>query len=73
MRRILVEAVVSGSTVEFGDQLAGEASMMASSPADRSWTHAVGILGGGGKVADVDATVIEIEVERLWFAFAEGE
>jgi hypothetical protein len=32
-----------------------------------------GILGGLGNVADVDAIVIEIEVERCRFAVAEGE
>jgi hypothetical protein len=32
-----------------------------------------GILGGFGNVADVDAIVIEIEVECLRFAFAEAE
>jgi len=32
-----------------------------------------GILGGFGNVADVDAIVIEIEVERRRLAFAEGE
>ena len=31
------------------------------------------VFGGFGYVADVDAMVIEIEVERLRFAFAEGE
>jgi hypothetical protein len=27
----------------------------------------------GGDVADVNAAVIKVEVECLWFAFAEGE
>ena len=47
--------------------------MIASSPGLVRKPSGEGILGGLGKVADVDAIVIEIEVECLWFAFAEGE
>jgi hypothetical protein len=32
-----------------------------------------GILRGGGEVAYVNAPVIKVEVECLWFAVAEGE
>ncbi len=50
------------------------ASMIASSPAARSETQArEGILRGRGEVADVDAPVIKVEVERLGVAVAEGE
>ena len=31
------------------------------------------LLGGLGNVTDMNTTVIAIEVECLWFAFAEGE
>ena len=74
MRHIPVEAVVSGATVEFGDKLAGggehdgvKSGRSVGNPSGE------GILGGFGDVADVDAIVIEIEVERRRFAFAEGE
>ena len=66
--------MVSGATVEFGDQLAGggEHDRVKSGRSVRD-PSGEGILGGFGKVADVDAIVIEIEVERRRFAFAEGE
>jgi len=31
------------------------------------------IVGGGGDVTDVNAAAIKVEVERVWFAFPEGE
>ena len=47
---------------------------MASSPDDRSENlSGEGILGGLGKVSDVDAPVVKVEAKCLWFAFAEGE
>ena len=70
----VVEAMIAGAAVEFGDQLAGggehdrvESGRSVGNPSGE------GILGGGGEVADVDAAVIEVEAERLGFAFAEGE
>ena len=49
------------------------AIMMASRPADRSRTRGESILGSFGNVADVDAIVIKIEVERGRLAVAECE
>ena len=50
------------------------ASMMASSPADRSEGPGVeGILGGLGNVADVNPPVVEVEGERCRLAFAKYE
>ena len=69
-----VEAMIPGATVEFGDELAGggehdrvESGRSVGNPSGE------GILGGFGDVADMDATVIEVEVERRRVAFAEGE
>jgi hypothetical protein len=73
IRHIPVEAVVSGATVEFGDKLAGGGEhdrVKSGRPVEGPGGE--GILGGFGNVADVDAIVIEIEVECLRFAFAEG-
>ena len=63
-QRSAVEAMITGATVEFGDQLAGggehdrvKSGRSVGNPSGE------GILGGVGNVADVDAIVIEIEVE----------
>src|SRR4029453_1640630 len=68
------EAMLAGATVELGDQLGGrgEHDRVQSG---RSVEHPSreGILGGLGKVADVDAIVIEIEVDRRRLAFTEGQ
>ena len=63
--RVTVEATIAGAAVEFGDQLAGggEHDRVKSGSLVRK-PSGEGILGGLGKVADVDAIVIEIEVER---------
>ena len=70
----MVEAMITGATVEFGDKLAGggehDGVKSGRSVEDPSGE---GILGGFGNVADVDAIVIEIEVECGRLAFAEGE
>ena len=70
----VAEAIITGSTVEFGDKLAGrgehdriESSRSVQDPSGE------GILSGFGNVADMDASVIEIEVERREFTFVEGE
>ena len=62
----VVQAMGSGAAVEFGDQVAGggehdrvEPSRSVGSPS------AERILGGGGEVADMDAALIKVEVERL--------
>ncbi len=70
----VVEAMLTGATVEVGDKLAGrgqhdrvQSGSLVRKPSGE------GILGGGGNVADVGAIVIEVEVERGRLAFAEGE
>src|SRR5215207_9741594 len=70
----VVEAIITGAAVEFGDKLAGggEHDRIESSRSVRKPTSE-GILGGFRDVADVDALMSEVEVERLRFAFAEGE
>ena len=72
--RHVVEAMITGSAVEFGDKLAGggEHDRVQSGCSVRN-PSSEGILGGFGEVADMDATVIEVEVERRRVAFAEGE
>ena len=66
--------MITGAAVEFGDKLAGggehdrvESGRSVGNPSGER------ILGGGGDVADMNAAVIKVEVERLGFAFAEGE
>ena len=56
--------MITGAAVEFGDQLAGggehdrvESGSSVGNPSGE------GILGGLGKVADMDAAVIKVEVE----------
>ena len=55
----------TGAAVEFGDKLAGggehDRVKSGCSVGDPSGE---GILGGGGHVADMDAAVIKVEVER---------
>jgi hypothetical protein len=65
--------MITGAAVEVSDKLAGgghhdgvKAGRSVEDPCGE------GTLGGGGNVADVDAIVIEIEVECVSFAFAEG-
>ena len=72
--RVTVEAMIAGAAVEFGDQLAGggEHDRVKSGSSVRN-PSGEGILGGLGKVADMNTAVIEVEVECLGFAFAEGE
>jgi hypothetical protein len=69
----VVEAMITGATVELGDKLAGggehdgvKAGRSIGNPSAEC------ILGGLGTVADVNTTVIKIEVECVWFAVAEG-
>jgi hypothetical protein len=64
----------AGSSVQFSDKLAGggdhdrvESSRAVGSPSGE------GILRGGGEVADMNTTMIKVEVERLGVAVAEGE
>ena len=71
--RVTVEATIAGAAVEFGDQLAGGGEHDRVKSGSLVEPSSEGILGGLGKVADVDAIVIEVEVERCRFAVAEGE
>jgi hypothetical protein len=70
----VVEAMITGPTVEFGDKLSSwgqhdriEPGRPIGNPSDES------VFGGLGNVSDMDAAVIEVEVKCLWFAFAEAE
>ena len=66
---------MSASTpIEFGDELAGrrehdrvESCRSVNNPSVK------GIRSGFGEVTDMDASVIEVEVERRRVTFAEGE
>jgi len=71
---VTAEEMITGLSVEFVDELSGGGEH------DRveyggsvGHPRGEGIVGGGGYVADMDAAVIKVEVECLWFAFAEGE
>jgi len=69
-----VKAMAAGSTVEFGDQVAGGGEhdrVEPSCPVGKPCVER--ILGGGGEVADMDPAVIKVEVERPRVAVAEGE
>jgi hypothetical protein len=66
--------MITGLSVEFGDNLTSrgehdrvEPSRSVGNPSRE------GILRRGGEVADVNAPVIEVEVECLGFAVAGGE
>jgi hypothetical protein len=70
----VIETIRAGTGVQFGDEVPGggdhdrvEPGRSVEDPSGE------GILGGLGNVADVDAIVIEIEVERCRLAFADGE
>ena len=70
----VIKAMRPGTAVELGDQVPGggehdgvKSGRPVGSPGGE------GVFGGLGYVADVDAIVIEVEVECFWFAFAEGE
>jgi hypothetical protein len=66
--------MLPGTAVEFGEELSGRGEhdrVKSGSPVGNP--SAESILGHGGYVADMDAAVIKVEVERLWFAIAEGE
>ena len=72
--RGVIETMITGAAVEFGDKLAGggEHDRVKSGRSVRN-PSGERILGGGGDVADMNTTVIKVEVERRRFAFAEGE
>jgi hypothetical protein len=66
IRDVPVEAVVSGAAVQVGHQFAGGGKHDRVQPGRpvRGPTGE-GILGGGGQVADMDATLIQVELQRL--------
>ncbi|HTF41543.1 MAG TPA: hypothetical protein VK754_13230 [Propionibacteriaceae bacterium] len=66
--------MITGLSVEFSDELAGGGEhdcVESGGPVGHPGCE--GIVGGGGEVADMNAPVIKVEVECLWFAVAEGE
>ncbi len=70
----MVEAMITGAAVEFGDQLAGGGEHDRVEPSRSVGNPSVErILNCGGQVPDMNPAVIKIEVECLWFAVAEGE
>jgi hypothetical protein len=71
---VTAKEMITGLSVEFGDELAGRGEhdcVESGGPVGHPGRE--GIVGGGGEVADMNPVVIKIEVECLWFAFAEGE
>ena len=71
---LLVEAVLAGALVEFGDQLAGggehdrvEALVGVGTP------RGEGVVGHGGQVTDVDALLVQVEAERAGVAVPQGQ
>ena len=72
--RVTAEAMITGSSVEFGDKVSGGGEHDRVEPSRSVGNPRVeGILGGGGHVADMDTAVVKVEVERLRVALAEGE
>jgi hypothetical protein len=73
IRHIPVEAVVSGATVEFGDQLAGRSEHDGVKPGRSVRKPSTeGILSGGGNVANMNPAMIKVELECLGLAVTEG-
>ncbi len=61
---VLLEAMITGLSVEFGDKLSGGGEHDRVEPRRPIGNPSgEGILGGGGEVADMNAAVIEVEVE----------
>src|SRR5829696_3537653 len=66
--------MITSLSIEFGDELSGGGEhdrVESGGPVGRPCRE--GIVGGGGDVADMNAPVVEVEVECFWFAVAEGE
>jgi hypothetical protein len=71
---VAAEEMITGFPVEFGHKLSGGGEhdrIESGGPVGNPGRE--GIVGGGGDVTDVNAAVIKVEVQYLWFAFAEGE
>ena len=74
IRHVAVEAVVSGAAVQLGHQIAGGGKHDRVQPGRPvGGPRGERIFGGGGQVADMDATLIQVEVERLGVTVAKGE
>ena len=70
----VIEPMRAGTSVQFGDQVPGGGDHDRVEPSRSVGNPSVErILGRGGHVADMNAAVIKVEVERLGVAFAEGE
>ena len=68
------ESVGAGAVVEFGDQLAGGGEHDRVHPGGPvAGPGSEGVLGGGGQVADMNPTLVEVEVQRGRVAVAESE
>jgi hypothetical protein len=70
----VIETMRPGTAVEFGDQVPGRGEHDRVEPSCSVGNPSVKrILSCGGEVADMNAPVIKVGVECVWFAFAEGE
>ncbi len=73
-RQVAVEAVGSGAAVELGDQVAGGGEHDRVQPGRPVGSPGgEGVVGGGGEVADMDAALVQVELERLRVTVAERE
>jgi hypothetical protein len=72
--RVTAEAMITGLSVEFGDQVpsGGEHDRVESCGSVGN-PSCEGILRGGGDIADMDTTVIKIELKPRRVAVAEGQ
>jgi hypothetical protein len=71
---VVAEDMITGSSVEFGDELSGGSQHdRVESCGPVGDPSRAGGLRCGGDVADMNAAMIKVEVERLWFAFVESE
>ena len=73
-RRRPIKSLGAGPAVEVGNQLAGGGEhdgVESGRPVGRPGGE--GIVGGFGKVADVNTAVIKVEGERCQLAVTEGE
>ena len=70
----MVEAMITGATVEFGDKLAGGGEHDRVEPSRSVGNPSVErILCRGGHVADMNTAVIKVKLEAPTVALAEGE
>ena len=72
--RRVIETMRAGPAVEFGDEAPGGRDHDRVEPSRSVGNPRVErILCRGGPITDMNTAVIKVEVECLWFAFAEGE